>query len=91
MNPPMTLPMPEWQLGFEIPTKHKEAMRQLYKYAKIGLQALLGYYRICSWTVSRVLQYDQPERKRPTRTGRPRESLNEHNRVYQRFARASST
>jgi hypothetical protein len=76
MNPPMTPPMPEWQQGFEIPTKRKEAMRQLYKYAKIGLQALSGYYRISSWTVSRVLQYDQPGRKRPTRTGRLCESLN---------------
>src|ERR1700738_595718 len=72
-----TPPMPEWQPGFEIPTKHKEAIRQLYKYAKIGLQALSGYYRISSWTVSRVLRYDQLERKRPTRTGRPREPLNE--------------
>jgi hypothetical protein len=42
MNPPITLPIPEWQPGFEIPTKHKEAIRQLYKYTKIGLQVLSG-------------------------------------------------
>jgi hypothetical protein len=30
--------------GYEIPTKHKEAMRQFHKFAKIGLQQLVRYY-----------------------------------------------
>ena len=69
--------MPEHLPGYEIPTKHKEAMRQLHKFAKIGLQQLVGYYQLGESTVRRILQYDQPERARPTRTGRPRESLND--------------
>jgi hypothetical protein len=67
--------MPEHLLGYEIPTKHKEAMRQLHKFAKIGLQQLVGYYELGESTVQRILQYDYPEQARPTRTGRPRESL----------------
>ena len=69
--------MPEHILGFEIATKHKEAMRQLHKFAKIGLLQLEGYYELGESTVRRILQYDYPERARPTRTGRPRESLND--------------
>jgi hypothetical protein len=77
MNLPTTPPMPEHLPGYEIATKHKEAIRQLYKFAKIGLQQLAGYYAIGESTVRRVLQYDQPERARPTRTRRLRESLND--------------
>jgi len=62
--------------GEEIKTKHKEAIRQLYKFAKLGIQQLEGYYRLGDSTVRKILQYDVPERARPTRTGRPRESLN---------------
>jgi hypothetical protein len=69
--------MPEHLLGFEIATKHKEAMRQLHKFAKIGLQQLVRYYELGESTVQRILQYDYPERVRPTRTGQPRESLND--------------
>jgi hypothetical protein len=38
MDPPVTLPMSARKPGEEIKTKHKEAMRQLFKFAKIGLQ-----------------------------------------------------
>jgi len=76
MDPPRTPPMPDHQPGYEIPIKHKEAMRQLHKFAKIGLQQLQGYYSLADSTVRKILQYDVPERVRPTRTGRPRESLN---------------
>ena len=69
--------MPEHLPGEEIPTKHKEAMRQLFKFAKIGLMQLQGYYKLADSTMRKVLQYPQPERVRPTRTGRSRESLNE--------------
>ena len=34
MNPLLTPPMLEHLLGEEIPTKHKEVMRQLFKFAK---------------------------------------------------------
>jgi len=34
MDPPVTPPMPEHVPGKEILTKHKEAIRQLYKQAK---------------------------------------------------------
>ena len=77
MNPLLTPPMLEHLPREEIPTKHKEAMRQLFKFAKIGLLQLQGYYKLADSTVHKVLQYPQPERARPTRTGRPRESLNE--------------
>jgi hypothetical protein len=63
-------------LGEEIKTKHKEAIRQLYKFAKIGLQQLEGYYDLGDSTIRKILSYDVPERVRPTRTSRPRESLN---------------
>jgi hypothetical protein len=58
-------------LGEEIKTKHKEAIRQLYKFAKIGLQQLEGYYDLSDSTIKKILLYDVPERVRPTRTGRP--------------------
>jgi transposase len=76
MDPPVTPPLSERKPGEEIKTKHKEAIRQLYKFAKIGLQQLEGYYNLADSTVRKILQYDIPERVRPTRTGRPRESLN---------------
>src|SRR5450432_3056131 len=76
MDPPCTRPMPDHQPGYEILTKHKEAIRQLHKFAKIGLQQLQGYYSLAESTVRKILRYDVPERARLTRTGRPRESLN---------------
>jgi hypothetical protein len=62
--------------GKEIKTKHKEAICQLYKFAKIGLQQLEGYYKLGNSTVRKILQYNVPEGVRPICTGRPRESLN---------------
>jgi transposase/uncharacterized protein YeeX (DUF496 family) len=76
MDPPHTPPMPDHLPGHEILTKHKEAIRQLYKFAKIGLQQLEGYYDLTHTTIRKILQYDMPERVRLTRTSRPRESLN---------------
>jgi hypothetical protein len=38
--------MLEHLLGCEIPTKHKEAMRQLYKFAKLVYSKLVRYYEI---------------------------------------------
>jgi hypothetical protein len=69
--------MPEHLPGYEIPTKHKEAIRQLHKYAKIGLLQLFRYYSLTIDTICWILQYDYLERARLTRTSRLRESLNE--------------
>jgi hypothetical protein len=44
MDDPITPLMSARKPGEEIKTKHKETMRQLYKFAKIGLQQLQGYY-----------------------------------------------
>jgi hypothetical protein len=68
--------MPEHQPGFEILTKHKEAIRQLYTLAKWGPVRLGRVYHVTRWTISRILRYDNPERARPTRIGKPR-CLNE--------------
>jgi hypothetical protein len=38
-----TPPMLDYVHSDEILTKHKEAIRQLFKFAKIGLQQLEGY------------------------------------------------
>jgi hypothetical protein len=69
--------MPEHLPSYEIPTKHKEAICQLHKYAKIGLLQLSRYYSLTTDTIRRILQYDYLEHARPTRTDRLRESLNE--------------
>jgi hypothetical protein len=59
------------QKGFEIPTKHKEAIRQLYRFAKVLVLMLETRYKLSKSTIRRVLSYDSPERARITRTGRP--------------------
>jgi uncharacterized protein YjaZ len=76
MDPPVTPPMSARKPGEEIKTKHKEAIRQLFKFAKIGLQQLQGYYDLGNSIVRKILQYNIPERARATWTSRPRESLN---------------
>ena len=76
MSPLFTPPMLARKPGKEIRTKHKEAIRQLYKFAKIGLQLIEGYYDLGDSTVKKILSYDILERVRLTRTSRPRESLN---------------
>ena len=55
MDPPFTPSMPNRLPGYEVPTKHKEAMRQLFKFAKIGLQQLRGYYNLRDNTVRKIL------------------------------------
>ena len=69
---PTTPPLDfDHQPGDEIPTKHKEAIRQLYGFAKIPIEDLMARYKLGKSTICRILNYDQPERMRPTRTGRP--------------------
>jgi hypothetical protein len=72
MDLPSTPPMPEHVPGEEILTKHKEAIRQLYKQAKFMPSHLAILYNINESSINRILRYDEPERIRPNRTGRPR-------------------
>jgi uncharacterized protein YjaZ len=62
--------------GEEIKTKHKEAIRQLFKFAKIDLQQLQGYYNLGNSIVRKILQYNVLERAKATRISKPREFLN---------------
>ena len=66
-----TSPMSPREPGFEIKTKHKEAIRQLYKRAKFLIERLMAEYHLGKSTICKILSYDAPERARPTRTGRP--------------------
>jgi hypothetical protein len=63
--------MPEHLPGFEIPTKHKEAIRQLHKFAKILIEALMDRYSLGKSTIVKILGYNKPEQARITRIGRP--------------------
>jgi hypothetical protein len=57
-------------LGEEIETKHKEAIRQLYGFAKILVELLITRYELPRLTIKKILRYDAPKRTRITRTGR---------------------
>jgi hypothetical protein len=57
--------------GEEILTKHKEAIRQLYSFAKVPIKDLIACYKLGKSTICCVLSYNQPERACLTRTGRP--------------------
>ena len=70
--PPTTPPLEFNHLpGQEIETKHKEAIRQLYGFAKVPVERLMTRYGLARSTVEKILRYDAPERARITRTGRP--------------------
>ena len=60
------------QKGFEIPTKHKEAIRQLHWFGKVPKLQLQERYRLGDTTIDRILAYEVPERKRPNRVGKPK-------------------
>ena len=51
----------------EIPTKHKEAIRQLYGFVKIPIEHLIERYGLRRTTIVKILNYDKPERARPNR------------------------
>lgn len=57
--------------GAEIATKHKEVIRQLYGFAKVPIERLMGRYKLGKFTITKILNYDAPERARISRTGRP--------------------
>jgi hypothetical protein len=70
--PPSTPPLDFSHLpGQEIPTKHKEAICQLYGFAKIPVEVLATRYKLGRIIIERILDYDAPERTRITCTGRP--------------------
>jgi transposase len=71
MDPLVTPPMPDHLPSEEILTKHKEAIRQLYKQAKFVPSHLAILYNVGESSIYRVLRYNQVERARPTRTGKP--------------------
>ena len=59
------------QPGFEIRTKHKEAIRQLHGFGAKSTAELMTRYKLSKSTIHHVLEYDKPERARAGRKGRP--------------------
>ena len=45
-------PIPEYLPGFEILTKHKEAIRQLFSYTAIPIPKLAARYKVSYMTIS---------------------------------------
>ena len=75
---PITPPPDDWhpRKGFEILTKHKNAIRQLHIYGKVSICVLQIRYRdpvtkkpLGYTTIRKILGYPAPERRRPNRTG----------------------
>lgn len=60
------------QKGYEIPTKHKEAIRQLPWFGKVPKIQLQERYKLGDTTINWILGYKAPERKRPNRVGKPK-------------------
>jgi transposase len=60
------------QKGYEIPTKHKEAIRQLHWFGKVLKLQLQERYHLSATTIDKILEYEVPKRKRPSRAGRPK-------------------
>jgi hypothetical protein len=59
------------QKGYEIPIKHKEAIRQLHWFVKVLKLQLQERYHLGATTIDKILEYEAPERKRPGRASRP--------------------
>jgi hypothetical protein len=67
--PPATPPLVfDHHKGDEIPTKHKEAVRQLYGFAKVPIERLMTQCKLGNSTIVKILEYDAPERTRISRT-----------------------
>jgi len=62
----------DYQKGFEIPTKYKEAIRQLHWFGKVPKLQLQERYRLGDTIINRILAYEVPERKCPNRVGKPK-------------------
>ena len=66
--PPTTPPLDfDHDPGYEIPTKHKEAIRQLYGFAKIPIEGLIERYHLGRTTIVKILEYEKLERARQKR------------------------
>jgi hypothetical protein len=69
-----TIPPPldfDHKPGFEIPTKHKEAIRQLHGFTGKSVEELMDQYRLSKSTIVYILLYKHPERAQPTQTEQP--------------------
>jgi hypothetical protein len=55
--------------GHEVPTKHKEAIRQLHWFGHVPVLMIQARYHLNESSVRRILSFDYPERRRPNRTG----------------------
>ena len=55
--------------GFEVPTKHKEAIRQLHWFSHVPISMIAVRYELGESSIRRILSYNYPERKRRNRTG----------------------
>lgn len=70
--PPVTPPLDfKHEKGDEIPTKHKEAIRQLYSFAKVLIKRLIVRYKLRKSTITKILNYNALKRAQISRTGRP--------------------
>ena len=68
LNTPLSLDF-NHQKGYEIPTKHKEAILQLHWFGKVPVCALMVRYKLGDTTIRKILGYPAPERFRPNRKG----------------------
>ena len=57
--------------GFEIATKHKNAIRELHGFGGKTIEELMAWYKLTKPIIYHILSYDRLERARPSRTGRP--------------------
>ena len=55
--------------GGELPTKHKEAIRQLHWFAKVPVCHLEMRYKLGKSTIRKILSYNVPKRVRTGQTG----------------------
>jgi hypothetical protein len=55
--------------GFEVPTKHKEAIRQLHWFGHVPIPLIMVRYKLGETSVRRILKYDYPKRRQPNRKG----------------------
>jgi hypothetical protein len=51
----------DYQKGFEISTKYKKAIYQLYNFANILTGNILDCYKLARSTVKQILSYNKPE------------------------------
>jgi Mor family transcriptional regulator len=60
----------DYQPGFEIAIKHKEAIRQLYSFAGKLVKELIDRYKLSKSLIVHILLYKHPKHAQPIQTGR---------------------